>query len=108
LAGAAGAAGSGAAGAGAPTPTPAPGETVRTPSRFTGDGMFATDHWKAGGDVRERFSLAIPADWSADGLAIGLIVTASTGEVRRPTGAAAGNDPFTAVLGVLPLAARPR
>ena len=82
---------------------PTAAQTLRTGLRATADGAFATDHWQAGDNVRERFTLEIPADWSAGGVALGLVAMAADGTRHKPTGAALASDPFTAVLGVLPL-----
>ncbi|HEX4416493.1 MAG TPA: sulfatase-like hydrolase/transferase [Kofleriaceae bacterium] len=87
-----------------PTAAPDPMRVARTALRATADGAFTTDHWKAGDYLRDRFSLAIPADWHGESIAIGLTVASVTGGKRKATGAALDNDPFTAVLGTLPLA----
>jgi hypothetical protein len=89
-----------------PTAAPDPAHVARTALRTTADGAFATDHWKAGDYLRDRFSLAIPADWHGESIAIGFTVASVTGGKRKATGAALDNDPFTAVLGTLPLASR--
>ncbi|HET7503087.1 MAG TPA: sulfatase [Kofleriaceae bacterium] len=86
---------------------PDPARMVRTPLRATADGAYATDHWRAGDYVRERFTLAIPADWRGDGIGLGLVTADPAGGKRKATGAALPADPFTAVLGTLPLAAAP-
>jgi hypothetical protein len=88
---------------GAPTAAPDPAHILRTAMRATADGAFATDHWKAGDYVRERFSLLIPADWPGDSVGIGLVTAAMTGDKLRATAAGLDNDPFTAVLGLLPM-----
>jgi hypothetical protein len=82
---------------------PAPTSIYRTAMRATADGAFTTDHWKAGDYIRERFTLVIPADWQADGVALGLVTAAMTGGKLKATGTALASDPFTAVLGTLPL-----
>jgi hypothetical protein len=79
----------------------------RTAMRPTADGAFASDHWKAGDYVRERFTLVIPADWQGDGIALGLVTADPSGAKLRATGAALAIDPFTALLGVLPLGSGP-
>jgi len=90
----------------APPADPAPDRIYRTPLRATADGAFASDRWKAGDYIRERFSLAIPADWpmdrQADGVAIGLVTANPAGGKVKATGAALPGDPYTAVLGILP------
>jgi hypothetical protein len=75
---------------------------IRTGLRATADGAFATDRWKAGDYLRERFSVTLPADWHGD-VAIGLVAAEATGAKHTPTGPAHPTDPFAAVLGVLPL-----
>ncbi|HEY0989600.1 MAG TPA: sulfatase-like hydrolase/transferase, partial [Kofleriaceae bacterium] len=90
-------------GAGAAPGEPAPGDLYRTGMRTTAEGAFASDRWKAGDYIRERFPLAIPRGWRGDGVAIGLSTTDATGERLKATGATLENDPFTALLGVLPL-----
>ncbi|HEX2686845.1 MAG TPA: sulfatase-like hydrolase/transferase, partial [Kofleriaceae bacterium] len=50
----------------APPADPAPGTLYRTAMRATAEGAFATDRWKTGDDIRERFSLVIPLDWRGD------------------------------------------
>jgi arylsulfatase A-like enzyme len=91
----------------APPADPAPASIYRTAMRATADGAFATDHWKAGDYIRERFTLVIPADWQGDGVALGLVTAASTGGKVKATGPALASDPFTAVLGILPLGSGP-
>jgi arylsulfatase A-like enzyme len=81
---------------------PAPDQIVRTAMRPTADGSFATDRWKAGDYVRERFTLAIPAGWQGDGITLGLVAAGMSGGKWRATGQALASDPFTAVLGTLP------
>jgi hypothetical protein len=87
----------------APPADPAPAAIYRTAMRATADGAFASDHWKAGDYVRERFTVAISADWQGDGVAIGLSAAGMTSGKLKATGAALASDPFTAVLGVLPM-----
>jgi hypothetical protein len=76
---------------------------VRTPLRATAGGAFASDRWKAGDYVRERFTLTLPPDWHGDGVGIGLQAADATGANRTPTGASLRIDPAIAVLGVLPM-----
>ena len=90
----------------APPADPAADRVYRTPMRATADGAFASNRWKAGDYIRERFNLVIPADWQGDGIALGLVTSGATGRVKV-TGAALADDPFTAVLGVLPLRSAP-
>jgi hypothetical protein len=82
---------------------PAPGDIYRSGARTTADGAFASDHWKPGDYIRERFPLTVPRGWHGSGVAIGLTTTDATGAQRKPSGATLDSDPFTAVLGVLPL-----
>ena len=98
---------------GAPVPGPpgpgAPmsGAIVRTALRATADGAFATDRWRVGDHVRERFSLTLPADWRGEAIGVGLVVADPSGAKRPARGAALPEDPETAVLGVLPLGSSP-
>jgi len=86
------------------SPTAAlPPQIARSATRLTADGAYATDRWRAGDYIRERFTVTLPADWKADQLGVGLAVTDVAG-VRQPaTGAAPANDPNLLVLGLLPL-----
>jgi arylsulfatase A-like enzyme len=77
---------------------------LKTPFRATAEGAMATDHWRAGDYIRERFNVAIPADWQGSGIAVGLIAQDATSQPAPPTGAKPSNDPSIAWLGVLPLA----
>ena len=79
---------------------------VRTSLRATADGAYATDHWRAGDYIRERFTVSVPAYWHGDGVGLGLVAADPAGGKHRATGAALPTDPFTAVLGTLPLAGR--
>jgi hypothetical protein len=92
----------------APPAEPAPTSLYRTAMRTTADGAFATNRWKAGDYLRERFSVVIPPEWQGDGVAIGLVTADPAGGKLKATGAALAADPFTAVLGVLPLGPAPR
>jgi len=82
---------------------PAAAAIYRTPMRATGNGAFATDRWRAGDFVRERFSIEVPRDWRGDGVAFGLVAGDPAGSPRKPTGANLAIDPTIAVLGTLPL-----
>ena len=84
-----------------------PPTVVRSPLRATADGFFASDRWRAGEHVRERFSLTLPNGWSGDGVAIGLVAIDDKGGKVRATGPAPANDANTIVLGVLPVAGSP-
>jgi arylsulfatase A-like enzyme len=83
---------------------PAPVAMVRTNMRPTADGFFASDRWRVGEHVRERFTLQIPADWKGDSVAFGLVAAEPDGEKAAATGPAPANDANTIVLGALPLA----
>ena len=82
---------------------PSSAQIYRTAMRPTADGAFATDRWKTGDYVRERFTVVVPADWKGDGVAIGLSTATLNGGKVKLTGASLSADAFTAVLGVLPL-----
>jgi len=92
----------------APPADPAPDHIYRTAMRLTADGTFATDHWRAGDHIRERFSLFIPPGSPGNGLAVGLVAEGPTGGKLKATGTALASDPSTAVLGVLPLGPEPK
>ncbi len=81
----------------------APASIQRSALRSTADGMFASDRWRKGEYIRDKFTLTIPADWQGNGLAVGLVASAPSGEKAVATGAAPANDPNLVVLGVLPL-----
>lgn len=81
---------------------PMPGNALRSPLRATADGAYPTERWRPGEPVRERFTLAIPAGWTAPELVVGMVAYAT--DKVRATGATPANDPTVAVLGVLPVA----
>jgi hypothetical protein len=87
---------------------PAPGDVLRTGARTTADGAFASDHWKPGDYIRERFTLTVPRTWHGSGVAIGLFTTDPSGGKIKATGATLASDPFVAILGVLPVGPAPR
>jgi arylsulfatase A-like enzyme len=87
-----------------PASAPPPGGILRSALRTTAGGAFATDRWKAGDNVRERFPLAIPADWRG-AIGLGLVAEDATGHSHTPTGPALASDPAIAVLGTIALAA---
>jgi choline-sulfatase len=94
--------------AGAPLDGDIPPSSVRSANRVTADGAYPTDRWRAGELIRERFSLALPADWRGEAMSVGLIAAdVASGQRARPTGAAPANDPMMLALGALPLARRP-
>jgi hypothetical protein len=80
-----------------------PGPIARSSSRATAEGAYPSDRWRKGDHIRERFALTLPADWKPEGLTLGLVATDAAGHKVRATGPAPTNDPFTLVLGVLPL-----
>lgn len=82
---------------------PVPPTASRSAMRITADGVFPTTQWKPGDRIRERFSLAIPGSWPADGVVVGLVVQ-DAGANQPASGPAPSNDPTIAILGVLPLA----
>lgn len=79
---------------------------LRTGLRVTADGLFATDRWRPGEHVRERFTIVIPTEWTSSGIAFGLVAAEPNGDKASATGIAAANDPSLLVLGALPLAGR--
>lgn len=82
---------------------PVPGNANRSNLRATADGVFPTTQWKPGDRIRERFTVTIPGSWQGDTV-VGLVVQeAGSNERDKATGAAPGNDPTIAILGVLPL-----
>lgn len=85
-----------------PTAAPDPAHVARTTMRATALGGFATDRWKAGDYVRERFTLSIPGDWRGDRVGFGLTAAGPSGKAKA-SGAALANDAFTMVLGTLTL-----
>ena len=83
---------------------PVPLSAIRSAYRSTADGAFATDRWRAGDLIRERFAITIPPDWVADRMVVGLVAGDAQGtEKARPTGATPANDPTIAILGDLPV-----
>jgi hypothetical protein len=94
-----------------PTAAPAPARILRTALRATAGGAFSTERWKLGDYVRERFSLALPLDWSTEwsggqaALGLGLVAEDATGKIHPPTGDKLASDPGIAVLGTIPATA---
>jgi choline-sulfatase len=83
---------------------PVPATAIRSAQRTTAEGAFATDRWKPGDRVRERFTITIPPDWKADRMVVGLTATEAVSLNKAlPTGPAAANDPAVAILGTLPV-----
>jgi hypothetical protein len=76
---------------------------ARSELRSTGNGLFASDRWRAGEYIRDKFSLTLPSDWHGNGLAVGLVAKDPAGDKAEATGASPSNDPSLIVLGVLPL-----
>lgn len=83
-----------------PAPVGVPSTAIRSNLRFTADGAFPTEHWRAGDRVRERFSLTLPADWHGD-VVVGLIAQDSHGAKAHWTGETVPGDPTIAILGHL-------
>jgi choline-sulfatase len=87
-----------------PTAPPDPGRIDRTAMRPTAEGAFSSERWKAGDYIRERFPIAIPADWRPEAgarLIVGLAASTATAPLP-PTGPVVDRDPAVAVLGSLP------
>ena len=84
-----------------PTMT-APTSLVKSVMRPSGDGFFASDRWRAGEYIRDKFSVVIPSGWTGNGLAVGLVASDPNSEKAIATGAAPANDPNLIILGVLP------
>ncbi|MGE3765742.1 MAG: sulfatase-like hydrolase/transferase [Kofleriaceae bacterium] len=80
-----------------------PNNALRSQLRATADGAYATQRWKPGELIRDRFDLTIPADWKADQMRIGLLAVAGGTDRARPTGVTPTGEPSLAVLGVLPV-----
>jgi hypothetical protein len=76
-----------------------------SPLRFTLDGGFASDHWRKGDWIRERFGIIVPQGWSGDQLALGIWMMGDT--KLTPTGPTPSNDPAVTVLGTVPFAGAP-
>jgi arylsulfatase A-like enzyme len=75
---------------------------IKSPNRATLDGLFASDRWRQGEIVRDKFELKIPATWTTTGMAIGLMVTDEQAKVALP-GTHPGDDKNAVTLGVLPI-----
>ena len=71
-------------------PSDPPPTATRSPGHVPGEGLFPTDRWRANEYIRERFAVAIPADWHGNALAVALESSADA------------NHPTTIVLGTLP------
>jgi hypothetical protein len=81
---------------------PMTGGSVRTSGRETLDGLFATDRWRKGELIRDRFQIKLAPNWPGD-LAVGIGVYA--GPTRAEvTGPHPGGDQAVTTLGVLPMA----
>ena len=88
---------------GAPLASPVPANAARSTLRATADGAYPTERWKAGDTIRERFTITLPADWTAPGLGVGLFVVDANGTRVTPAGTTPANEPQMFALGVLPL-----
>jgi arylsulfatase A-like enzyme len=92
-----------AASPGAPLDAPVAPSAMRSGSHVTADGAYPTDRWRKGELIRERFTLALPADWRDAALSVGLYaVDIASAQPARPTGAAPANEPMLFPLGALP------
>jgi hypothetical protein len=83
-----------------------PAHIARSSLRATAEGAFGSERWQAGDFIRERFAMTIPPDWTpAMASQIGVALSATGGTSRvKPAGAVPENDPYAAILGVLPFA----
>ncbi|MCW5807495.1 MAG: sulfatase-like hydrolase/transferase [Deltaproteobacteria bacterium] len=84
-----------------------PAQAARSQLRATGDGAFASDRWPAGDHVRERFPVAVPNDWKATRMGVGLVAVDAGGTRVPASGLAPANDAHVMVLGELPLGVQP-
>jgi hypothetical protein len=80
----------------------APADLAKSTMRPSGEGFFASDRWRAGEYIRDKFAVSIPASWTGNGLAVGLVASDPKSEKAVATGASPANDPNLIVLGVLP------
>jgi hypothetical protein len=76
---------------------------LRSPLRMTAEGAYPTSRWQKGEYIRERFSLTLPVGWTADAIALGLLVQQNTGQKLKPTGPAPSNDEHLFSLGSIPV-----
>jgi hypothetical protein len=77
---------------------------VESAPHVTRDGLFPSERWRAGDFIRQRFQLAIPADWPANAVTIGLRVTAADEPARIADGSTGSYNPAVTPLGSLELA----
>ncbi|HTL37095.1 MAG TPA: sulfatase-like hydrolase/transferase [Kofleriaceae bacterium] len=84
-----------------------PSDLAKSAMRASGDGFFASDRWRTGEFIRDKFEVTIPSSWTGNGLAVGLVASDPHGEKAIATGDAPANDPNLIVLGVLPFQALP-
>jgi hypothetical protein len=75
---------------------------IRGSGRETLDGLFATDRWRKGELIRDKFQLKLPASWPGD-LAVGVGVYLGPSKVDV-TGPHPGGEAAATSLGVLPVA----
>ena len=90
------------------TPLQAPAGAVKVSPRATGDGTFATDRWRTGELIRERFPITVPAAWTGSAASLVLVVSGPsgpTGAGAPPTGPVADHLAGGTRLGTLPLQA---
>jgi arylsulfatase A-like enzyme len=78
-----------------------PTAAARSATRPTADGAFATDQWKAGDHIRERFSFTLPPEWTGE-VTIGLVAIDPANTKVMPTGDKPATEPTIAILGSLP------
>jgi arylsulfatase A-like enzyme len=82
-----------------------PPDLAKSGMRASGEGFFASDRWRAGEYIRDKFTVSIPSAWTGNGLAVGLVASDPKSEKALATGDAPANDPNLIVLGVLPFQA---
>ncbi len=83
-----------------------PGQATTSPLRLTLDGVFASDHWKKGDYIRERFGIILPTAWHGDAIALGVLLSGDRAKLT-PTGPTPTNEPSLSVLGTVPFIAPP-
>lgn len=84
-------------------------DNARAPVRITLDGLFASDRWHAGDYLREEWTIAIPATWSAAEAAVGLTAVDAGSGAPGSAGPSIPGDPATLDLGrvTMPVATPP-
>lgn len=71
--------------------------------RTTIGGLFGAERWRAGEFVRERFTITIPATWTAASAGLGLTAQADDSRGVAHTGTNASNESNLIILGDLPV-----